>query len=174
MLPRSSRICLAAAVSLALLVAPALAQDVGEKAGEPETMTDAGPRFELLRQGDGYVRLDRQTGEMSYCAVRDANLTCRLAGEEREAWLRQVDDLEDRILRLEERLEGLSPDAGAGEETREGTKREDPSRESPELSPSQEREFDEAVEFAERALRRFFDVVKELRAQIEEESPDTR
>lgn len=107
-------------------------------------------RYELQPSGDGVVRLDRKTGQMSFCTTRDDQLVCRLAADEREAY-------EAEIRRLEERLDALEPDRQDGEA---------PPKTSDRLVPTPdaaEREFQKAMKYAERAMRHFFDVMENLR-----------
>lgn len=61
---------------------------------------DAG-RFQLERNGDHFVRLDRQTGAMSLCAEKDGNLVCRMAADERAAYETDLDRLSERVTALE-------------------------------------------------------------------------
>jgi hypothetical protein len=58
-------------------------------------------RFQLERYGDDFIRLDRQTGAMSLCAVQDGNLVCRMAADERAAYDTELDRLTARVTALE-------------------------------------------------------------------------
>jgi hypothetical protein len=61
-------------------------------------------RYTLERSGNGYVRMDRKTGEMSICEERSGQLVCRLAADERSALQDEVDRLQDRLSGLEKRI----------------------------------------------------------------------
>ncbi|GIL01742.1 MAG: hypothetical protein BroJett030_16410 [Alphaproteobacteria bacterium] len=111
---------------------------------------DDAARFTLEPSGDGFVRLDRRTGVMSYCVVKAERLVCRLAADERKAY-------ETEIARLQERLE-----EGAADADRPRSDRLPPSPDA------EEREFEKAMEYAERALRRFYDMMQRLRSEWDE------
>ncbi len=60
-------------------------------------------RYQLQQTPNGVVRLDTQTGELSYCHEADGTLSC--ASNEGEDVLRQkIETLEARIAALEARL----------------------------------------------------------------------
>lgn len=58
-------------------------------------------RFQLEKAGEDYIRMDRQTGAMSVCSLRDGTLACRMAAEERLAYDEELGRLEKRIEALE-------------------------------------------------------------------------
>ncbi|WP_421854073.1 hypothetical protein [Oricola sp.] len=67
-------------------------------------MADTG-RYMMERTENGYIRMDTATGEMSICAVKDTQIVCKLAADERAAFQAELDDLEARVSRLENRLQ---------------------------------------------------------------------
>jgi len=134
------RILLAATMTIALSSGIGLAQDKPATIGEE---TVEGGRFTLLPGGEGFVRLDRQTGQMSYCTIANERLACRLAADERDAYEREI-----------ARLEGREP------------------AEAPAAPPAltdaeQQRQFEKAMDYAEQALRRLFATVDELRNELD-------
>lgn len=58
-------------------------------------------RYTMEKTPDGFVRLDRQTGEMAYCRLTDGNLACRMAADERAAFEAELERLEKRVAALE-------------------------------------------------------------------------
>lgn len=110
-------------------------------------------RYSLQPSGEGFVRLDRRTGQMSFCRREQGQLVCRLAADERDAY-------EAEIGRLEKQLETGGKDE---EGTEQSLKRSDRLPTDPQ---AREREFEQAMEYAEKALRRFFDVMRELRDEM--------
>lgn len=140
------------------------------QASDESDMPEAGPGFELRAQGSGFVRLNTQTGAMTYCRLVTGNLVCQAGLEEREAYLESIDNLEERLNAAENRIERLENGlrdlgANAPEETAPR------SGESGEMEPgSEESELDRAMDFAERAMRRFFDMVKEFREDLESQT----
>jgi hypothetical protein len=122
------------ALVLALSALPALAED-------PASAKDI-VRYSLEKTADGYVRMDRQSGEMSVCKETDGQLVCRLAADERAAanaaLAKRLDALEKKVAALE------------------GS----PSK--PQNALPSDEEFDNTLSMMERFMRRFMGVVKEL------------
>jgi len=75
----------AVAVAAVMLALPALADDA-----TPDT---AGGRYTFSKVGDGFVRLDGQTGDVSVCGQRTVGWACQAAPDDRAV-------LEDEIGRL--------------------------------------------------------------------------
>lgn len=70
------------------------AQPVPPVAATPPSLATSNARYTLERSGDGFVRLDRVTGEVSYCRIEGAaGLVCRLAADERAAYQAKIDAL---------------------------------------------------------------------------------
>lgn len=120
------------AVAAAALPASAVAQE-----------TD---RYTLERSGDGYVRMDRRTGEMSICSERSGQLVCKIAADERSAFQDEVDRLQERLAGLEKRVAEL-----------ETVRRIDPEA----LLPTDE-QFEKSLGYMERFFRRFMDIVRDF------------
>jgi hypothetical protein len=105
----------------------------------PSIAAPEGGRFALTPTDGGYLRMNKDTGAVSYCSVRDGVSICRLGADERGA-------LEAEIERLRGENARLKAMAGA------------PSG-SPTL-PS-EQEFEKALSFTERFLRRIMRLFRE-------------
>ena len=125
---------------LVLLSAGAFAQDTG-----------VGGRYALVPTADGLIRLDTETGEVSRCTGDVAALACRLLPDERMAYEREIARLEDRIVTLEGRMEDL--EAGGGRPFG--------------MDMPDEKDLDEALTLAEQMMRRFFDMVRGLKEDME-------
>lgn len=165
----------AALLASFVAVATGSAQEAKDVAGNAALPAS---RFELKAQGDGFIRLDRQTGDVSYCSVAGDALDCRLAGNEPEAWQQQLSGLQDRIKVLEDRSGAMAPTGGVT-----STKRQDrvgaavPAQpvQPPEADPGSEglanddagRQLDQAAAVAQRAMRKFFEVVKQMKQDLE-------
>lgn len=114
-------------------------------------------RYRIERTGDGFVRMDMETGAMSLCNERNGELVCRNAtdngsadGDGAKALIERIDALERRIAALEEQL----PGAGAN------------------ALPSEE-EFEQTMSFMERFLRRFMGIVKDLEGDMKQDEEPT-
>lgn len=120
-------------------------------AAAPAAAQDA-ERYRMERTEDGFVRMDLATGQMSVCRERGVELVCRAAVDEREAYHREIGDLETRLERLEERVAELE---------RPGSQ--------PQSSVPSEQDFEQTLNHMERFFRRFLGLVREFE---EEPAPD--
>ena len=120
-----------------------------------------GDRFVIQRAADGYIRLDRQTGATSFCQVRTGSLSCAPSAQERETYETRLAQLEVRVRDLEQALAERQNGANSGERAQ---REEPPMAGGPEGDAT---EFEKSLNFAERALRRFFSVIKEMKSDLE-------
>jgi hypothetical protein len=102
-------------------------------------------RYALEKTADGYVRMDKSTGEMSICKEADGQLICRVAADERDAYDDNLAGLTKRVEVLEQKLATLQ---GANTNSQN-------------VLPTEE-EFDKTLSMMERFMRRFMGVVREL------------
>lgn len=93
-------------------------------------------RYVMEKTEEGYVRMDTATGEMSICAEKSGQLVCKLAADERAAFQDALDRLEDRVARLEERVDRT-------------------------LAYPSEQEFEQGLDNMEKFFRRFLGIVEE-------------
>jgi hypothetical protein len=103
-------------------------------------------RYTLEKTDNGYVRMDRRTGEMSLCEERSGQLVCKLAADERAAFQADTERLEAAIEALEERVTRL--------ESGLTTKLD-------QALPTEE-EFEKTMGYMERFLRRFMGIAKDF------------
>ncbi|MGB3500208.1 MAG: hypothetical protein WBA44_01185 [Mesorhizobium sp.] len=112
-------------------------------------------RYSIERTDTGYVRMDRQTGEMSICNETRGELVCRLAADDRDAYEGEIDRLAGRLDAVEKRLAALEqspPSAG-----------ELPSDET----------VDRSISIMERFFRSFFGIMRDLEKEQGQETPAT-
>ena len=102
-------------------------------------------RYALEKTADGYVRMDKSTGQMSICKEADGQLVCRIAADERSAYEDTLAGLTKRVEALEQKMLTMSGTAPKSQNA----------------LPSEE-EFDKTLSMMERFMRRFMGVVKEL------------
>ncbi|BBU60635.1 hypothetical protein MSC49_05700 [Methylosinus sp. C49] len=127
-------------VCLALLAAaPARAE---ASAAEP-SQSEAG-RFAMSPTEGGMLRLDKQTGAVSFCTVEGGLSVCRVAAEERAALQEEIDRLARENAQLRAKLPGAAPEATAPRKGLPG-----------------EEEFERALSFTERFLRRMMQLFRE-------------
>ena len=124
-------------------------------------------RYQISPDEDGFVRLDTRTGAMTHCGKREGAWRCDVLAEERsdvdrrlETLAGKVDALSAEVARLADRLAAVEAEPGAS--TAPSPDAQLPAVPSPE---AREEDFDEALSFAERLMRRFFDMVRELKSE---------
>lgn len=119
---------------------------------------EAPGRYALQSSPEGFVRLDTRTGAVSHCGERDGVWYCEPFAEQSAAVGARLDGLAAELAALRnevaglaarlERLEAAPPGAGVGA-----------------LSPEEEKQFDEALGFSEKLMRRFFELVREMKGR---------
>lgn len=102
-------------------------------------------RFTLEKTANGYVRMDRSTGEMSICKEQADQLVCRVAADDRAALEDSASQLETRVLRLEEKFGQIEKSGAMDQNT----------------LPTDE-EVEKTFGYMEKFFRRFMGVVKDL------------
>jgi len=127
-----TKIPLLACIVLSLAVSSAAAEDSG--------------RYALQKSPNGYVRLDRQTGEIAICQENGGQLACRAAVDEKKAMQDEIDRLDGKIDRLERRVAALEKAGAAASNS---------------TLPS-DADLDRTMNFMERFFRRFMGIVKEF------------
>lgn len=114
---------------------------VPARAETPPPAPDAG-RYSMTPSDGGFLRLDKQSGTVAYCTVKDGLSICRVSADERAA-------LEEEIARLKRQNAELSGRAGA-----------DAAPKAPSAIPGEE-EFERALTFTEKFLRRMMRIFRE-------------
>ncbi|WP_417411186.1 hypothetical protein [Hoeflea sp.] len=110
----------------------------------------ASNRYTMEKTGNGFVRLDTRTGEMSICTEQAGQLVCRIAADERRAFEDTLSELSARVEILESRLDALAP---SDDSTGSGI--------------PDEKELDQALGAMEKMMRRFFGMVEELQKDFD-------
>jgi hypothetical protein len=150
---------LAALLSLPLAASGQNAPAVGQDASAPSG------RYQIAPDEEGFVRLDTRTGAMTHCGKREGAWRCDVLAEERsdleqrlDALAGKVDALSTEVARLADRLSAVEAEPGAAP----SPDAQLPAAPSPD---AREEDFDEALSFAERLMRRFFELVRELKSE---------
>lgn len=146
---------LAFVLAATMLASPAAAQKTGETIGETIRQDD---RYALIVVDDGYIRLDTQSGEVARCTGKPDTLTCRLAADERLAYVSEIERLETRLDELEARMGAL-----------EAERAERPLADSRRYGLPSDEELDEVMTMTDKVFRRFFGLVRELKRDIEQD-----
>jgi flagellar motility protein MotE (MotC chaperone) len=103
-------------------------------------------RYVLEKSDDGFVRMDRQSGEMSTCTDEGAGLVCKLVADERTAYQDEIERLQNALAALDQRVVKLENSLASKFEK---------------TLPTEE-EFDKTLSYMERFFRSFMDIVKDM------------
>ena len=117
--------------------------------GMPARAEEPANRFRLEKTDGGFIRLDQQTGAITFCREQNGSLSCRMAADERAAYERELDMLTKRVEALE---------ASSGKETLR------------QPMPS-DAEVERSLSIMERFMRSFMGLVREFRSE-EQTSPN--
>lgn len=132
------------APSLVIALAASLFAPSAARAEAPTIVAPEGERFALTPMDGGFVRMNKETGALSYCSVRDGVTVCRLGAEERAAFEAEIERLRKENAALKARAEAAPAPPAA----------------RPNAGPSEE-EFERALSFTERFLRRIMRLFRE-------------
>ncbi|SHL56217.1 hypothetical protein SAMN05444272_0897 [Roseibium suaedae] len=140
-------------------------------------------RFQLVRNGEDVLRIDRHSGKVGVCKKQNAVWRCSpvpLAEDAYEAEIvslnGQIDALKQRIAELEAGAREKALDEAArnslkAPELPSSPKAEDgkSAETEPSLSEKDEQELNKVLDFSEKAMRRFFGLMQDLRRDMEGE-----
>jgi hypothetical protein len=133
---------------LLLIAVPAAAEDTSPAPG----------RYAIQPSDDGFVRLDTESGAVSHCRRTDNIWRCQPIADDKAVLADKIDALTAEVATLTAELTRMKSELAALSETRTD-------KPTPTVSPQDEKEFDRAMGFAERLMKRFFDMVRELQGQ---------
>ncbi|OYY83501.1 MAG: hypothetical protein B7Y12_15180 [Rhizobiales bacterium 24-66-13] len=125
--------------SVLLLVPVAHAAEPAAPGTPAPPSAPAGPRYSFSPVEGGALKLDTQTGQVSFCGKGSAGYSCEAVPDSRDAYEAEIARLQARIATLEGKP-ATAPNAGSS------------------YLPSQS-DFDAALDYAERAFRRLRDLV---------------
>ena len=129
------------------LAAPVLAEDAAP----------AGGRYAIQSSDNGFVRLDTESGAISHCKRMEGTWRCDAITEDKAVLEKQVGVLSAQVETLSTEIDRLKGEIA--------TLKTGPPQTS--LTPKEEREFDKAMGFAERLMKRFFEIVRDLKGDEE-------
>ncbi|WP_321338572.1 hypothetical protein [Breoghania sp.] len=147
------------------------------RAGPDESNSAAPDRYTLRETANGWLRLDRETGLVSLCRAKYGGWICapvpdatQVYEAEAKALQEERDRLKARVSQLEARLEAAGGNAPGDTEANDPNETAPPKAApaQPLITPEEERELDRFMAFSERAMRRFFGMVKMLRREFDD------
>ncbi|MEL6502925.1 MAG: hypothetical protein AAFO61_02135 [Pseudomonadota bacterium] len=133
------RIALIAAALM--LTNPAMAERVAED-----------DRYFVVQTEKGSIRVDRQSGAVSYCREAAGSVVCSMAADERAAWRDEMERMAARIDALEAKLASNTPA---------------PTKKTPAPTKGSEDGLDKAMDKVEGLMRRMIDVAKDAKENWE-------
>jgi len=121
----------------------------GALAQSPSSSVNDSWRFKLQKVDGGFLRLDAQTGQVSFCRERDG-WVCETVADDRAALEAEIKRLADRVATLEKQTN-------------------DPSNRF--RTPS-DQEIEQVMGFFEKMMKRFRGVVENLKKEWDAEVPN--
>ncbi len=163
-----------------------------ENAPAAEDQSPADQRYGLVEANGDILRIDRQAGSVSFCRKINEAWRCMPAPLAEEAYQEEIADLSQEIDRLKARIHELegeasirpeepAPQAGtenakppqtaedkaAEEQTpEEKAPLADKDKSAPRLSDEDEQQLERMMQFSEKAMRRFFGLMKDLQTEF--------
>jgi hypothetical protein len=115
-------------------------------------------RFSIIETANGFLRLDQLNGNISICKAENAQMSCKLAANERHAYQKEIDRITRQLDKMNVRIDAL--------EGRKSTAKLKPNN----SDTIGEEEFDRALKFADKAFRHFFGMVQELKKESKKDA----
>ncbi len=124
-------------------------------------------QYHVVERSTGVLRIDRRTGDISECERSTNGWVCRLTADDRAAYEAEINRLDAQVERLENELELAEQALEDAEDSRPLLRDQDEVRQRLDL-PTDE-EIDAVMNSAEQMMRRFMDMVEDLRRDIEQQ-----
>ncbi len=143
-----------------------------------DTEEDVPVRFEMQQTNKGLVRLDTRTGIVSLCATRAEKLVCQPALDGIMVYEEEITRLETEnnkmrkeLRRISEALATLAEDADIAAIKPEASLDLSITRPQKEgwFGDYEEQKLEDALEFTENAMRRFFSVVEKMKDDFQKD-----
>lgn len=163
-----------------------------EAAPAAEGQSSVDKRYGLVESNGDILRIDREAGSVSFCRKINDAWRCMPAPLAEEAYQEEIADLSKEIDRLNARIrdleatasaqpEGVAPEAGTengeppqtaenkppeGQTAEEKTPQVDKDKSPSRLSDKDEQQLERMMQFSEKAMRRFFGLMKDLQTEF--------
>lgn len=157
------------AISFSLMcLTPGLS--VGQKNVDRQSNLDR--QFHFQPSGEGFVRLNKTTGETSFCRLVVDDIVCRLGIEERDALHSEIDELQNTIAKLQGRLDRIGENSPQLQRPKNNVPNPEFSEDGGSERDKIEKEVDRAIDITKLTMRKLFEAVKELQKEFEQGSVD--
>lgn len=152
---------------LCLSVAPAFAEEPPAGTTKPTAPIAEDDLFQMLPAVGRQLKIDRRTGRVSICEERNGEWACRLVADDRLAYEEEISRLEDDNARLLAENARLNRELGEQQAMEDSGKNGD----GPWITPEDEKRLDEFMTFSDKAIRRFFGMVENLKRDFDQPNP---
>lgn len=127
-------------------------------AAEPAPPPADGPaaaqdNFAIAPAEGRHLKIDRRDGRISLCEEKAGAWRCSLVPDDRDAYEGEIAALKKRVADLEAEVAALRAE-----------------RRAPADAADEEKRLDEFLDFSDKAFRRFFGMVREMRREFGDES----
>ncbi len=122
-------------------------------------------RYSLHKEGNKWLRLDKSTGLTAICRQDDSVLVCRPSADAAKAYEDEILRLQNENTMLRNRLERVRRAVRVPQTQKSLLPQEKLDRFSSDEAGEtaiQDQEFERALDFTEKAFRRFYDTLKDL------------
>lgn len=137
--------------ALLLAAMPAIAQETAPPVAPPDDGA-----YTMMPAEGRHLKIDRRSGEVSICSEEQDTWRCRLVPDDRQAYVDAVEQLEAENETLRARVAELEA-AAAAEDAGDHW-----------IGPEDEKKLDEFLDFSDKALRRFFGMVQDLKRDLDQ------
>ncbi|MAB00501.1 MAG: hypothetical protein CMN87_01260 [Stappia sp.] len=129
-------------------------------------------RYVLAPAGDIFLRLDRETGRVAECSKVNATWRCVAVPDAQLALEAEIERLGKQVTALRAENAELRRKAGLARPGESVPKTDALPRvdgdDEPTFTPEEEKELGRALDFTEKAMRRFFGMMKSLREEYDD------
>ena len=150
-------------VAAALTGSVASAQDIPMPGDERPAAEAAGQRFRFSPVTDGVLRLDTQTGEVSFCSARQVGWACQAAPDDRAALDTEIARLQSQVDALSKEVAGLRAASAAVPRPPETV----PPSKNGELKLPNRADLERAKAFIDDAWRRLVEMLEQWRKDMQ-------
>lgn len=154
-------------------------------AADDQSPTDQ--RYGLVESNGDILRIDRQAGSVSFCRKINGAWRCMPAPLAEEAYQNEIADLSREVDRLKARIRDLEaaasaqpeetapqvgaepaepPKASEDQTAEDKTPPADKDKSASRLSDEDEQQLERMMQFSEKAMRRFFGLMKDLQTEF--------
>jgi hypothetical protein len=123
---------------------------------------DTGGRYSMSPADGGFVRLDRQTGAMTFCTKSDATWACAPMGDAQQSSNTEIERLEAENKTLKADKRHLEEMLGMADPEKPGTAPPETGSTTPPLKVPSEQDVDKAFDYFEGMIKKFRERMKKL------------